>query len=80
MSTPQHDADTETHRLMENDMTYVPNRKVVAGAITGALTLVGFMAFGPEVGPDFAVAATATLMTIISYLVPLADDDHVPTS
>jgi hypothetical protein len=69
------------HRLAENDekvnnnmaKTYVPNRKVVAGAVAGLVTLAGVYFLGPDFSEETTVAITTTVMTIISYLVPLPE-------
>ena len=54
--------------------TWVPNRKVVAGAVSGLAALGAFVLFGPDADPAVAASVTTVAMTVISYLVPLADD------
>ncbi len=53
--------------------TWVPNRKVVAGAVSGLVTLAAFYLFGPEQSEEFASSVTLAVMTVISYLVPLPE-------
>ncbi len=55
--------------------TWVPNRKVVAGAVAGLVSLGVFVLLGPDADPQIGAGATLTAMTVISYLVPLAEDN-----
>jgi DNA-directed RNA polymerase subunit E'/Rpb7 len=55
--------------------TWKPNRKVVAGAVAGLVSLGVFVTLGPDANPEIGSAVTLTVMTVISYIVPLADED-----
>lgn len=73
---PRPGLDIETHRSTSEDKVkakYVPNRKVVSGAVAGLATLAAFYFLGPDADPEISSALTLTVMTVISYLVPLPD-------
>ncbi len=71
------------HRLVEKDetedinmvKTWTPNRKVVAAAVSGLVTLAGVYLLGPDFSEETTVAITTTVMTIIGYLVPLPEGE-----
>ena len=72
-STPRRGSVSDSK---ENNVqkTWKPNRKVVAGAVAGLVSLGVFVTLGPDADPEIGAGVTLTVMTLISYLVPLADD------
>lgn len=54
--------------------TWKPNRKIVAAAVSGVVSLGAFMLFGPDANPEIASSVTLVVMTAIGYIVPLPED------
>lgn len=53
--------------------SWVPNRKVVSGAVSGLLAVGIYWKFGPDVDPELAAGLTLAVMTLVSYFVPLPE-------
>lgn len=71
--------DTHSLDVTEPDlgepMSWVPNRKVVSGAIAGVLAWASLKYLGSPLDAELASALTGLIMTGISYLVPLPKDE-----
>lgn len=72
--------EQDTHRLKivtstetRNTVSWLPNRKVVAGMIAGAVSWAALRYLGVEIDPEIQNAIVVLAMTGISYLVPLPD-------
>ena len=53
--------------------TWVPNRKIVAAAVSGVVALVLFVLLGPDVDANTQTSVVGLVMTLIGYLVPLPE-------
>ena len=53
--------------------TWVPNRKVLSGAVSGLLAVGIYWKFGPDADPELAAGLTFAVMTLVSYFVPLPE-------
>lgn len=62
--------NTPTERETVN---WLPNRKVVAGMIAGAVSWLALRYLGVELDPELQNAIVVLAMTGISYLVPLPE-------
>lgn len=57
-----------------DQMSWLPNRKVVTGMVAGAVSAIAIQLTGAELGPELAAAATTVAMAVVSYLVPLKNE------
>lgn len=53
--------------------SWVPNRKVVSGAVSGLVALGLYWKFGPDMDPELVGGLTLAVMTLVGYFVPLPE-------